>query len=100
MTMMAGHVAALPGVRLHYTDSGGAGTPVVMLHPNTGNSDIWDKQVPAFAAAGHRVIAFDRRGWGRSARPHSCISCRCSERYSPSSYSANSPRRFTPWGCY
>ena len=66
MTMMAGHVAALPGVRLHYTDSGGAGTPVVMLHPNTGNSDIWEKQVPAFVAAGHRVIAFDRRGWGRS----------------------------------
>jgi pimeloyl-ACP methyl ester carboxylesterase len=58
--------ADLPGVRLWFTDSGGDGSPVLLLHPNTGTSAIWEKQVPALAAAGFRVIAFDRRGWGRS----------------------------------
>jgi pimeloyl-ACP methyl ester carboxylesterase len=61
----AGH-AALPGVRLWYTDAGGDGVPVVLLHANTGNADSWAPNTPAFAAAGYRVIAFDRRGWGRS----------------------------------
>jgi pimeloyl-ACP methyl ester carboxylesterase len=58
--------ADLPGVRLWFTDSGGDGAPIVLLHPNTGNSEIWQKQVPALAAAGFRAITFDRRGWGRS----------------------------------
>jgi pimeloyl-ACP methyl ester carboxylesterase len=62
----SGRHAELPGVRLWFTDSGGDGVPVVLLHPNTGNSAIWQKQVPALAAAGFRAIAFDRRGWGRS----------------------------------
>lgn len=67
-----GRHAALPGVRLWYTDSGGDGTPLVLLHANTGNSDIWEKQVGPFSQAGYRVIAFDRRGWGRSmAEPSS-----------------------------
>jgi pimeloyl-ACP methyl ester carboxylesterase len=58
--------AELPGVKLWFTDSGGAGTPIVLLHSNTGNSDIWAPQIAAFSKAGYRVIAFDRRGWGRS----------------------------------
>jgi pimeloyl-ACP methyl ester carboxylesterase len=53
-------------VRLWYTDSGGSGVPVVLLHANTGNADSWQYNVPGFVAAGYRVIAFDRRGWGRS----------------------------------
>jgi pimeloyl-ACP methyl ester carboxylesterase len=56
----------LPGVKLYVLDSGGSGTPIVLLHSNTGNSDIWEPQMAAFAKAGYRVIAFDRRGWGRS----------------------------------
>lgn len=60
-----GH-AELPGVRLWYTDTGGAGVPVVFLHANTGNSESWEKNTPAFIAAGYRAIAFDRRGWGHS----------------------------------
>jgi pimeloyl-ACP methyl ester carboxylesterase len=64
--MTEGTHADLPGVRLFYTDSGGAGPPVVLLHANTGTSESWEKQVPALVAAGFRAIAFDRRGWGRS----------------------------------
>jgi pimeloyl-ACP methyl ester carboxylesterase len=58
--------ADLPGVRLWYKDTGGRGIPVVFLHANTGSSQNWDRQIPAFTAAGYRVIAYDRRGWGKS----------------------------------
>lgn len=61
----AGH-ADLPGVNLWYSDSGGSGVPVVLLHANTGTSDSWQFNAPAFVAAGYRVVGFDRRGWGRS----------------------------------
>jgi pimeloyl-ACP methyl ester carboxylesterase len=61
-----GTYAELPGVNLWFTDSGGAGTPIIFLHSNTGNSEIWQPQIAAFSAAGYRVIAFDRRGWGKS----------------------------------
>ncbi|HEY6259815.1 MAG TPA: alpha/beta fold hydrolase [Xanthobacteraceae bacterium] len=63
---VAGAYAELPGVKLWFTDTGGTGVPLVLLHANTGNSAIWEGQVGAFARGGYRVIAFDRRGWGRS----------------------------------
>jgi pimeloyl-ACP methyl ester carboxylesterase len=40
--------------------------PVVFLHAATGSSRVWEYQIPAFTAAGYRVVAFDRRGWGRT----------------------------------
>src|SRR5206468_12563899 len=58
--------AELPGVRLWFTDTGGGGVPLVLLHANTGNSESWQYNIPAFEKAGYRVITFDRRGWGRS----------------------------------
>jgi len=61
-----GMYAELPGVKLWFTDSGGTGTPIVLLHANTGTSAIWETQIASFSRAGYRVIAFDRRGWGRS----------------------------------
>jgi pimeloyl-ACP methyl ester carboxylesterase len=58
--------AELPGVRLCYRDTGGTGIPVVLMHAATGSSRVWEHQIPAFTAAGFRVIAFDRRGFGRT----------------------------------
>jgi pimeloyl-ACP methyl ester carboxylesterase len=58
--------ARLPGVALGYRDSGGSGTPIVLLHANTGTSASWGPQFAHFTSAGYRVIAFDRRGWGGS----------------------------------
>jgi pimeloyl-ACP methyl ester carboxylesterase len=58
--------AELPGARIFYTDTGGSGVPVVFLHAATGSSRVWEYQIPAFTAAGYRVVAFDRRGWGRT----------------------------------
>ena len=61
-----GHLVDLPGVSLMVRDTGGEGVPLVMLHANTGTSASWVFQYDAFAQAGYRVIAFDRRGWGGS----------------------------------
>src|ERR1700730_3612534 len=65
-TVIRGAHADLPGVKLWFTDTGGAGVPLILLHPNTGTVEIWQPQIAAFAAAGYRVIAFDRKGWGKS----------------------------------
>jgi pimeloyl-ACP methyl ester carboxylesterase len=59
-------VAELPGVRVWFTDSGGNGEAVVLLHANTGTSESWEPQIVALTKAGYRAIAFDRRGWGKS----------------------------------
>src|SRR5580692_767448 len=58
--------AELPGARIFYIDTGGSGVPVVFLHAATGSSRVWEYQIPAFTARGYRVIAYDRRGFGRS----------------------------------
>ncbi len=62
----SGAYAELPGVKLWFTDSGGKGAPIVLLHSNTGTSAVWARQIAGFSKAGYRVIAFDRRGWGKS----------------------------------
>jgi len=62
----AGTFATLPGRRLWYVDTGGTGTPVVLLHAASGSILMWERQLPALRAAGYRVIAFDRVGWGKS----------------------------------
>ena len=62
----SGGYAELPGVKLWFTDTGGTGTPIVLLHANTGTSVSWESQAVAFAREGYRVIGFDRRGWGKS----------------------------------
>jgi pimeloyl-ACP methyl ester carboxylesterase len=59
-------LADLSGVRLFYSDTGGTGIPIVLMHAATGSVRAWEHQAPVFAKAGYRVIAFDRRGWGRT----------------------------------
>jgi pimeloyl-ACP methyl ester carboxylesterase len=60
-------VAQLADTRLWYWDTGGTGTPIVLLHPATGSGLIWGYQQPAFAKAGYRVIGYSRRGYVNSA---------------------------------
>ena len=62
----SGAFAELPGVKLWFTDTGGTGVPLILLHANTGTSAVWASQLANFSRAGYRVIAFDRRGWGKS----------------------------------
>ncbi|MCW2583201.1 MAG: bromoperoxidase [Klenkia sp.] len=55
-------------IDLYYEDHG-AGRPVVLIHgwPLSGKS--WEAQVPALVEAGHRVVTYDRRGFGESSKP-------------------------------
>jgi len=41
----------------------------VLIHGWPLNGDAWEKQTAALLAAGHRVITYDRRGFGRSSKP-------------------------------
>jgi pimeloyl-ACP methyl ester carboxylesterase len=57
----------LDGAKLFYTDHGGEGPPLVLIHAAAGTSACWVNQVPVFSAAGYRVVTFDLRGFGQSA---------------------------------
>jgi non-heme chloroperoxidase len=41
----------------------------VLIHGWPLNGDAWEKQTAALLAAGHRVITYDRRGFGRPSKP-------------------------------
>jgi pimeloyl-ACP methyl ester carboxylesterase len=55
-------------IEIYYEDHG-SGSPVVLIHGWPLNGDAWEKQTAALLAAGHRVITYDRRGFGRSSKP-------------------------------
>jgi pimeloyl-ACP methyl ester carboxylesterase len=55
-------------IEIHY-DHHGAGQPVVLIHGYPLSGRAWDTQVPVLLAAGHRVITYDRRGFGQSSQP-------------------------------
>src|SRR6201992_2479470 len=55
-------------LELYYEDHG-SGPPVILIHGWPLNGDAWEKQTAALLAAGHRVITYDRRGFGRSSKP-------------------------------
>ena len=65
-----GQFVTVDGVRLHYLEKG-EGPPVVLLHGNLVTAeDFGTSGVLALLAKRHRVIAFDRPGFGYSDRPH------------------------------
>src|ERR1700751_1121665 len=55
-------------IHLYYEDHG-SGQPVILIHGYPLSSASWEKQVPVLLAAGHRVIAYDRRGFEKSSQP-------------------------------
>jgi len=55
-------------IELHVDDFG-SGPPVLLLHGWPLDSRSWEPQVHPLLQAGHRVITYDRRGFGRSSRP-------------------------------
>ncbi|SEN17071.1 alpha/beta fold hydrolase [Actinacidiphila rubida] len=55
-------------IELYYEDHG-TGRPVVLIHGFPLDGHSWEKQSAALLAAGHRVITYDRRGFGRSGQP-------------------------------
>jgi non-heme chloroperoxidase len=57
-------------IELNYEDHG-EGKPVVLIHGWPLSGRAWEAQVPALVTAGHRVITYDRRGFGQSSQPWS-----------------------------
>ena len=55
-------------IELYYEDHG-SGAPVVMGHGYPVSGRAWEKQVTPLLDEGHRVITYDRRGWGNSSQP-------------------------------
>jgi non-heme chloroperoxidase len=55
-------------IELYYEDHG-KGQPIILIHGYPLSGASWEKQVPALLNAGHRVITYDRRGFGKSSQP-------------------------------
>jgi non-heme chloroperoxidase len=55
-------------IEIHYEDHG-SGQPVVLVHGYPLNGNSWERQERELLTAGHRVITYDRRGFGRSSQP-------------------------------
>ncbi len=53
-----------------YVKNWGAGRPVILVHGWPLSADSWDYHALKIAEAGYRVIAYDRRGFGRSDQPY------------------------------
>ncbi|MFY9614164.1 MAG: haloalkane dehalogenase [Candidatus Dormiibacterota bacterium] len=62
------HYIEQDGVRMHYLDEG-SGDPIVLFHGEPTWSYLYRKMIPPLVAAGHRCVAPDYFGFGRSDKP-------------------------------
>jgi haloalkane dehalogenase len=66
----APHYIDVDGVRIHYVDEGPrSAAPVLLMHGEPSWSFLYRKMIPGLVAAGHRVVAPDLVGFGRSDKP-------------------------------
>ncbi len=66
----APHYLELMGLRMHFLDEAGAsGETVLLLHGEPSWSFLYRKMLPLISAAGHRAVAPDLFGFGRSDKP-------------------------------
>ncbi len=64
------HYVDVDGLRMHYVDEGDrSAAPVLMLHGEPTWSYLYRHMIPVCAASGHRVIAPDLLGFGKSDKP-------------------------------
>ncbi len=55
-------------IRIYYNDYG-VGKPVILIHGWPLSNEMWEYQISDIVQSGHRVIAYDRRGFGKSSKP-------------------------------
>jgi len=60
---------SLPDVRIHYVDEGSGETTFLCLHGQPTWSYLYRHMIPSIVRAGHRVVAPDLIGFGRSDKP-------------------------------
>ncbi len=66
----APHYVEVEGLRMHYLDEpGSTGETVLMLHGEPSWSFLYRKMIPGINGAGHRCIAPDLVGFGKSDKP-------------------------------
>lgn len=66
----APHYLDVDGMRVHYVDEGPrTAAPVLLLHGEPSWSYLYRKMIPVITAAGHRAVAPDLIGFGRSDKP-------------------------------
>ncbi len=64
------HLEVGAGLRMHYVDEGPRdGAPVLMLHGEPSWSYLYRHMIPVFTEAGHRALAPDLVGFGKSDKP-------------------------------
>lgn len=63
------HHVTTPDKTTLYLKDWGAGQPVILLSGWPLSADSWDDQALVLAGSGYRVLAYDRRGFGRSSQP-------------------------------
>jgi 3-oxoadipate enol-lactonase len=66
--------APVNGTDIHYEDTG-SGSALVLLHAGIANLRMWDAQAAAFSAT-HRIVRYDLRGFGKTAKPEAAFSHR------------------------
>ncbi len=70
-------------IDIYYEDQG-AGQPIVLIHGYPLDGHSWERQTRDLLAQGHRVITYDRRGFGSSSK----VGSGCRRRASTSGSSA------------
>ena len=57
-------------IKLYY-EQHGKGQPVILIHGWPLSAQMWEYQIQEIVKAGYQVVAYDRRGFGRSDKPYS-----------------------------
>lgn len=64
------YIETAPNVTLYVKDYG-EGKPVILIHGWPLSNEMWEYQMEHLISNGFRVIAYDRRGFGKSSQPYS-----------------------------
>jgi haloalkane dehalogenase len=68
--LFAPHYIDIDGMRMHYVDEGSPGAaPVLLMHGEPTWSYLYRKMIPIIGDAGHRAVAPDLIGFGKSDKP-------------------------------
>ncbi|WP_395073660.1 alpha/beta fold hydrolase [Flavobacterium sp.] len=62
------YIQTAPNVKIHFKDYG-QGKPVILIHGWPLSNEMWEYQIENLVANNFRVIAYDRRGFGKSSQP-------------------------------